>query len=103
MTTGMIVFWVVVGLLVVFACWLMIQAKNPIDALEENNEAPYKVEKPFDPEINPAILAAFEDAPLPSKPKRKYTKRSKYWGSPRHKAKLRKARSAKKAKSKQEA
>lgn len=81
MTTGMIVFWVVIGLLVVFACWLMIQAKHPIDAPEENYEAPYKLEP-----SNATDLVAVSDKPkkrgrpLGSKNKpRKYTKRSPYW------------------------
>lgn len=96
MTTGMIVFWVVVGLLVVFACWLMIQAKHSINAPEENNEAPYKLESPSAPD-----LVAVSDQPKkrgrPLGSKNKPRKRSKYWSSPKVKTKMSKARKARKS------
>lgn len=59
---------------------------------ERSNEAPYKIERPMSAE-QLAISIAHKSA------KRKYTKRSKYWGSPQHKAKLKKARKAKARKS----
>lgn len=96
MTAGMIVFWVVIGLLVVFACWLMIQAKHPIDAPEENNEAPYKLESPSASDL----VAVSEQPkkrgrPLGSKNKpRKYNKRSPYWTSGKLKVKMAKDRKA---------
>jgi len=59
---------------------------------ERSNEAPYKIERPMSAE-QLAISIAHKSA------KRKYIKRSKYWGSPQHKAKLKKARKAKARKS----
>lgn len=123
MTTGMIVFWVVVGVLLL-AWWLVIQAKHPIDAPESrqdrlkellpgvselfkaeydkykeaHEQAPYKLEP-----SNASDLVAVSDQPKKrgrplgskNKPrKRPYTKRSPYWTSGKLKVKMAKARKA---------
>ena len=84
------------------AVWVLYTLVKMSDKAKEerSNEAPYKVEPPMSAEqlalpYKP-IEWTFANAP---KPKRKYTKRSKYWGSPQHKAKLKKARKAKARKS----
>lgn len=80
-------------------------SENVTDAPDE---APYKIERQDHPLDDLEIKSAFKKAtrkrgrPFGSKGKG-YKKRSKYWGSPQHKAKLRKARAARKAKSKKEA
>lgn len=77
--------------------------KLPENVIDAPDEAPYKIERQ-DPEDQPTIPQKNRKRgrPLGSKGKG-YKKRSKYWGGQQHKAKLRKARAAKKAKSKQEA
>ena len=58
---------------------------------DRSNEAPYKIERPMSAE-QLAISIAHKSA------KRKYTKRSKYWSSPKVKTKMSKARKARKSK-----
>ena len=83
----------VVASLVAAAWGLYMLMKLSDKAMEDiSNEAPYKIERPMSAE-QLAISIAHKSA------KRKYTKRSKYWGSPQHKAKLKKARKAKARKS----
>jgi len=55
---------------------------------DRSNEAPYKIERPM----------SAEQLAVPGKLKRKYTKRSKYWNSAKVKAKMFKARKARKSK-----
>lgn len=73
---------------------------------QEDFNAPYKVEpdetlSKYD--FSPHVMAVSEeynkDQPTP-RAKRKYTKRSKYWGSSKLKAKLKKARKARGTKKK---
>ena len=54
---------------------------------DRSNEAPYKIERPM----------SAEQLAVPGKLKRKYTKRSKYWSSPKVKTKMSKARKARKS------
>lgn len=81
-------------------------AKMPYKAKEKADEAPYKIEARYEstpyvalpeefvvPVIGEPIKWTFDNAP---KPKRKYTKRSKYWSTNKPAAKLKKARAAKK-------
>lgn len=75
----------------------------PDNVMDAPDEAPYKIEAQ-DLAIKTAIPKKNRKRgrPLGSKGKG-YKKRSKYWGSSQQKAKLRKARAARKAKSKLEA
>lgn len=82
------------------AVWVLYMLVKMSDKAKEerSNEAPYKVEPPMSAEqlalpYKP-IEWTFANAP---KPKRKYTKRSKYWSSPKVKTKMSKARKARKS------
>ncbi len=82
------------------AVWVLYTLVKMSDKAKEerSNEAPYKVEPPMSAEqlalpYKP-IEWTFANAP---KPKRKYTKRSKYWSSPKVKTKMSKARKARKS------
>lgn len=83
-------------------------AKMPYKAKEKADEAPYKIESRYEstpyvalpdefvvPVIGEPIKWTFDNAPKP-KPRREYTKRSKYWSTNKPAAKLKKARAAKK-------
>jgi hypothetical protein len=73
------------------AVWVLYTLVKISDKAKEkrNDEAPYKVEPPKSTE-QLAISIAHKSA------KRKYTKRSKYWNSAKVKAKMSKARKARK-------
>ena len=82
------------------AVWVLYTLVKMSDKAKEehSNEAPYKVEPPMSAEqlalpYKP-IDWTFANAP---EPKRKYTKRSKYWSSPKVKTKMSKARKARKS------
>lgn len=82
------------------AVWVLYMLVKMSDKAKEerSNEAPYKVEPPMSAEqlalpYKP-IEWTFANTP---KPKRKYTKRSKYWSSPKVKTKMSKARKARKS------
>ena len=84
------------------AVWVLYMLVKMSDKAKEerSNEAPYKVEPPKSTEQLAVSLPhkpiewTFANAP---KPKRKYTKRSKYWSSPKVKTKMSKARKARKS------
>lgn len=82
------------------AVWVLYTLVKMSDKAKEerSNEAPYKVEPPKSTEQlalpHKPIEWTFANAP---KPKRKYTKRSKYWTSPKVKTKMSKARKARKS------
>ena len=84
------------------AVWVLYMLVKMSDKAKEerSNEAPYKVEPPKSAEllalplVHKPIEWTFANAP---KPKRKYTKRSKYWSSPKVKTKMSKARKARKS------
>lgn len=84
------------------AVWVLYTLVKMSDKAKEerSNEAPYKVEPPKSTEQlalpHKPIEWTFANAPEP-KPKRKYTKRSKYWSSPKVKTKMSKARKARKS------
>lgn len=92
---------IVVAALGVWCLYMLMRL--PDNVMDAPDEAPYKIEAQ-DLAVKAAIpkKSRKRGRPLGSKGKG-YKKRSKYWGSSQHKAKLRKARAAKKAKSKQEA
>ena len=73
------------------AVWVLYTLVKISDKAKEkrNDEAPYKVEPPKSTE-QMAVSIAHKSA------KRKYTKRSKYWNSAKVKAKMSKARKARK-------
>lgn len=98
---------IIVAIVGVWCLYTLI--KLPENVIDAPDEAPYKIERQEHPFEDPEIKSAFKKAikrkrgrPLGSKGKG-YKKRSKYWGSSQQKAKLRKARAARKAKSKLEA
>lgn len=84
------------------AVWVLYTLVKMSDKAKEerSNEAPYKVEPPKSTEqlavslVHKPIEWTFANAP---KPKRKYTKRSEYWSSPKVKTKMSKARKARKS------
>lgn len=84
----------VIGLAVVAAIYLLIRSKELMEAHNEP-EAPYKVEPPKSTEqlavslVHKPIEWIFANAP---EPKRKYTKRSKFWTDKRKKAAASKAK-----------
>lgn len=83
----------------VWALYMLVKMSDKAKE-ERSNEAPYKVEPPKSTEqlavslVHKPIEWTFANAP---EPKRKYTKRSKYWGSPKVKTKMSKARKARKS------
>ena len=89
--------WFVVFGLVAFGVWGLYMLMKLSDKAKEerSNEAPYKVEPPKSTEQlavplpHKPIEWTFANAP---EPKRKYTKRSKYWTDKRKKAAARKAK-----------
>jgi len=95
MTTSIIFFLVIAGLIAAWVCYMLIKSHEVLKDIEETN-APYKVE--------PAEQLAVSDVcPDNSyfrpdhfepycKPKRKYTKRSGFWTAKRKKAAARKAK-----------
>ena len=96
---------VAVSVWLLYWCLKSCKAANNAHEQEDFN-APYKVEpdetlSKYD--FSPHVMAVSEeynkDQPTP-RAKRKYTKRSKYWGSSKLKAKLKKARKARGTKKK---
>jgi hypothetical protein len=95
----------IIAVAVVFAVaiWVLYTLVKMSDEAKEkrNDEAPYKVEPPKSTE-QMAVSDTWETVPPADhfepycKPKRKYTKRSKYWSSPKVKTKMSKARKARK-------
>ena len=87
------------------AVWVLYTLVKMSDKAKEerSNEAPYKVEPPKSTEqlavslVHKPIEWTFANAP---KPKRKYTKRSKYWTTNKPAKRMQKARKARKAKRK---
>ena len=86
MTTMIVVVSVIAGLLVVWFCYMLIKSGDVLKDIE-GSDAPYKVDPPHT--ITTVELA------VSSKPKRPYTKRSKYWTDKRKKAVAAKARKTK--------
>jgi len=98
MTTSIIFFLVIAGLIAAWVCYMLIKSHEVLKDIEETN-APYKVEP-----TNPAEQLAVSDADSDNsyfrhdhfepycKPKRKYTKRSGFWTAKRKKAAARKAK-----------
>lgn len=77
MTTSIIFFLVIAGLIAAWVCYMLIKSHEVLKDIEETN-APYKVEPPKSTEqmaislIHKPIEWTFTNAP---KPKRNYTKR----------------------------
>lgn len=102
MTTSIIFFLVIAGLIAAWVCYMLIKSHDVLKDMEETN-APYKVEPPKSTEH---LAVSAPDKPVRDlnellknwgsleelNPKRKYTKRSKYWTDKRKKAAARKAK-----------
>lgn len=100
---------IVVVFIGVWCLYVLMELSNKARTQQEElkDECPYKVEG-ADPQ-HPAEDLMISDNPhnpagtwtynYPVKAKRKYTKKSKYWGSAKHKAKLKKAHQARRNKS----
>jgi hypothetical protein len=86
MTTSIIFFLVIAGLLVAWVCYMLIKSGDVLKDIG-GSDAPYKVDPPH--------TITTVDWAVSSKPKRSYTKRSKYWTDKRKKAVAAKARKTK--------
>jgi hypothetical protein len=86
MTTSIIFFLVIAGLLVAWVCYMLIKSGDVLKDIG-GSDAPYKVDPPH--------TITTVDWAVSSKPKRPYTKRSKYWTDKRKKAVAAKARKTK--------
>jgi hypothetical protein len=101
MTTSIIFFLIIAGLIAAWVCYMLIKSHEVLKDIEETN-APYKVEPPKYTEQlavpHKPIEWTFANAPEKQElrniqfdpmqpPKRKYTKRSKYWAKKKKVAK----------------